>query len=35
MGKWISTDKNDTLNFVDNNNFYKNGTTLTIDWMVI
>jgi hypothetical protein len=25
MGKWISTDKNDTLNFVDNNNFYKNG----------
>lgn len=24
LGTWISIDKKDTLNFVDNNNFYKN-----------
>ena len=24
LGTWISTDKKDTLNFVDNNSFYKN-----------
>lgn len=25
LGKWISSNKNDTLDFVDSNNFYKNG----------
>jgi hypothetical protein len=25
LGTWISEDKNDSLNFTDNTNFYKNG----------